>query len=285
MNLINSIQYSHKVPTDIFSYIYQSELIQNLLEQEQRFGESHLGGKNRIALFDLDNTLIVGDIGDAVFAQLLIDGLPLPLSWKEYRSMCKENPDFAYVEAVRALEGISMEYIIRVSKRLLQSNQDYLYCEGEAVSIPKPNLLMMEVVRLLRDWNYLLFVVSASNDISAKVAGSVLFDIPINNIAGIKPKLLGDKLTNTILDPIPIGVGKVAQYRLMCGDNMPMIVATDSMLDLPILEICDPDGLAIIVGENEALYLKAKENLTNTIRIHQVPSDILLLFQQQHRVA
>ena len=169
------------------------------MEQEQRFGESHLGGKNRIALFDLDNTLIVGDIGDAVFAQLLIDGFPLPLSWKEYREMCKENPGIAYIEAVRALEGISMEYIIRVTKRILQSNQEYLYCEGEAIRIPKPNLLMTEVVRLLREWNYLLFVVSASNDISAKVAGSVLFDIPINNIAGIKPKLLDDKFTMLFL--------------------------------------------------------------------------------------
>lgn len=285
MNLINSLQHSPKAPTDIFSYIYQSELIQNLLEQEQRFGESHLGGINRIALFDLDNTLLIGDIGDAVFAQLLLDGFSLPLSWKEYRSMCKENPGFAYIEVVRALEGISMEYIIRVSKHLLQTNQDYLYCEGEAVRIPKPNLLMTEVVRLLHDWHYSVFIVSASNDISAKIAGSVLFDVPINNIAGIKPMVLGKKLTSKVLEPIPIGNGKVAQYRLMSGDRMPMIVATDSMLDFPILEICDPDGIAIIVGKNEELYLKAKEELSLTIRIHQVPSDTLLLFQQQHRVA
>jgi phosphoserine phosphatase len=285
MPLFNSTSPPVKPPANNFKSIYQSELIQRLLEQEQRFGESHLGGKNRIALFDLDNTLLVGDIGDAVFAQLLIDGLPLPLTWKEYRSTCKKNPSVAYVDVVRALEGISMEYIIRVSKRLLLSNQEYLYWEGEPVRIPKPNLLMLEVVRLLRDWNYLLFVVSASNDLSAKVAGSVLFDIPINNIAGIKPKLLGDKFTNAVHDPIPIGVGKVAQYRLMCGDNMPMIVATDSMLDLPILQICDPDGTVIIVGGNEELYGKAKEELSQTISIHRVPSDALLLFQQQHRVA
>jgi phosphoserine phosphatase len=199
--------------------------------------------------------------------------------------MCKENPVFAYVEVVRALEGISMEHIIRVSKHLLQSNQDYLYCEEEPIRIPKPNLLMMEVVRLLRDWHYSIFIVSASNDISAKIAGSVLFDVPISNIAGIKPMLMGRKLTSKVLEPIPIGNGKVAQYRLMSGDRMPMIVATDSMLDFPILEICDPDGIAIVVGDNEKLYLKAREELSLTIRIHQVPSDTLLLFQQQHRVA
>ena len=285
MHIIDTTVHPLKTPADMFSAMYHSDLIPRLLEQEQRFGESHLGGTNRIGLFDLDNTLLVGDIGDAVFAQLLIDGFALPLSWKNYRLMSKENPGFAYVEVVKALEGISMEHIIRVSKRLLQSDQEFLYCDGEVVRIPKPHPLMLEVIRLLRDWHYLIFVVSASNDISAKVAGSVLFDIPIHNIAGIKPKLLGDKITNAVLDPIPVGVGKVAQYRLMCGDNMPMIVATDSMLDLPILQICDPDGTAIIVGDNEKLFAKAREELSNAICIHRVPSDALLLFQEQHRVA
>ena len=285
MHVFDSTAFPLKTPVDMFSSIYQSELIQRLLDQEQRFGESHLGGKNRIGLFDLDNTLLVGDIGDAVFAQLLLDGFALPLSWKEYRSMCKENPGFAYVEVVKALEGISTEYIIRISKRLLLSDQEYLYCEGEPVRIPKSHPLMLEVVHLLRDWHYLLFVVSASNDISAKVAGSVLFDIPINNIAGIKPKLSGNKITNAVLDPVPVGVGKVAQYRLMCGDNMPMIVATDSMLDLPILQICDPDGTAIIVGDNEELYTNAREELSHSISMHRVPGDTMSSFQQQHRVA
>ena len=285
MHIIDSTVYPHKTPADMFNSIYHSELIQRLLEQEQRFGESHLGGKNRIGLFDLDNTLLVGDIGDAVFAQLLIDGFALPLSWKNYRLMSKENPGFAYVEVVKALEGISMEHIIRISKRLLQSDQEYLYCDGEPVRIPKPHPLMLEVIRLLRDWHYLIFVVSASNDISAKVAGSVLFDIPIHNIAGIKPKLLGDKITNAVLDPIPIGVGKVAQYRLMCGDNMPMIVATDSMLDLPLLQICDSDGTAIIVGDNDELFAKAREELSTSVSIYRVPGDTLLSFQEQHRVA
>ena len=64
-----------------------------------------------------------------------------------------------------------------------------------------------------------------------------------------------------------------------------MIVATDSILDFPILQICDPDGTAIIVGENEELMAMAKEELSPTIHIHQVPNDTLLLFQQQHRVA
>jgi phosphoserine phosphatase len=285
MNIFDSTTQVSTPSTSLFHSIYQSEVIRCLLEQEQRFGESHLGGKNRIAVFDLDNTLIVGDIGDAVFAQLLEDGFPLPLTWKKYKSLCKENPGSAYVEVVRAMEGVTLEYIIQVSKRVLQSNRDFLICEDDPVRLPKPNLLMQEIIRLLREWHYSIFIVSASNDISAKIAGSVLFDVPINNIAGIKPMVFGRKLTRTVFEPIPVGTGKVAQYRLMAGDHMPMIVATDSALDLPLLDLCDPDGIAIIVGENQDLYEEAKRELPLTIQLHQIPSDPFSLFQQQHRVA
>jgi phosphoserine phosphatase len=269
----------------MFHSIYQSEVIQCLLEQEQRFGKSRLGGINRIALFDLDNTLIVGDIGDAVFAQLLIDGFPLPLTWKEYQRLYKEDPGFACVELVRAMEGITLEHIIQVSKRVLQLDHEFFICEGERVRLPKPNLLMQEIIRLLRDWCYSVFIVSSSNDISAKIAGSVLFDIPINNIAGIKPMVIGKKFTRKVLEPIPVGIGKVAQYRFMTGDRMSMIVAANNELDIPLLHLCDPDGIVIIVGENQELYENAKKELSLTVHLHRIPSDPSLLLHEQHRVA
>jgi phosphoserine phosphatase len=285
MNILNSTA-SFKMPAvDIFHSLYQSEVIQGLLEQEQRLGESQSNDKNRIALFDLDNTLIVGDIGDAVFARLLVDGFPLPLTWKEYQLLCKEDPSSAYVEVVRALEGRKFEQIIQASKRVLQSEDEFIVCENEAVRLPKPNILMKEIVRLLREWHYSIFVVSASNDISAKIAGSVLFDIPINNIAGIKPRLQNHRLTSDVLEPIPVGIGKVSQFRIMSGNRMPIIVASDSELDLPLFHLCDPDGIAIVVGENKKLYDRTKRELSLTTHLYQIPSEPALFFQQQHRVA
>ena len=251
--------------------IYQSEILQCLLEQEQRFDESHLVGKNRIALFDLDNTLIVGDIGDAVFAQLLVDGFSLLLTWKEYQRLCKENHHSAYMEVMRAMEGVTLEYIIQVSKRVLQSDRKFIVCEGERVRLPKPNLLMQEIVRLLRERHYSIFIVSASNDISAKIAGSVLFDVPISNIAGINPDLPDNKLTLNMFEPNPVGIGKVVHYHFMSGDRMPMIIAIGSALDIPLLHLCDPDGIAIIVGQDPELYEKAKRELPTTVHLHRIP--------------
>jgi phosphoserine phosphatase len=269
----------------MFHSIYQSEVIQCLLEQEQCSRKSHLGGKNQIALFDLDNTLITGNIGNAVFAQLLIDGFPLSLTWKEYQRLYNEDPGFANMEAVRTMEGITMEHIIHVSKQVLQSDHQFLICEDECVRLPKPNLFMQEIIRLLRDWRYSVFIVSSSSDISAKIAGSVLFDVPINNIAGITPMVIGKIFTRNLLEPIPVGIGKVAQYRLMSGDHMSMIVAASSELDIPLLHLCDPDGIVMIVGENQELYENAKKELSLTVHLHHIPSDPYSLLQEQHRVA
>ena len=214
--------------------LYQSEVIQSLLDQEQRFDDSHIDSKNRIAVFNLDNTLLMGDIGEAVLAQLLADGFSLPLTWKEYQRLSKENPGSAYIEVVRSLGEATMEHIIQVSKRVLQSKQKFLVCDGEHVRLPKPNVLMQEIIRLLRERYYSVFIVSTSNDISAKIAGSVLFDVPINNIAGIKWKGLDDTLTSKVLEPISAGIEKVHQYRLMSGNLKPMIVATAGETDFPL---------------------------------------------------
>jgi phosphoserine phosphatase len=265
--------------------VFQTDILERLLDIEQRFGESHLGGKSRTAVFDLDNTLLVGDIGNAVFAQLLSEDVPLPLTWSEYLQMVKEDPSTAYVEAARILNGLSLDYLIRTTKRVLRSSTDTIWCEGMEVPVPKANQIMHEVVHLLRQWGYTIFVISASNDVSAKVAASTLFDIPVNNIAGIKSKIINGMITNQILDPIPVGDGKVAQYRLLSGDCMPMIVATDSDIDFPLLQMCDPDGLAILVGENESLYAKARMELPLTVHIHRIPGTNILSLQEQYCVA
>jgi phosphoserine phosphatase len=285
MLLFDSSYSSLKPPMNIFESIYQSELMKSLLEQEQRFGESHLGGKSRIALFDLDNTLLVGDIGNAVFAQLLSENVPLSLPWSEYRQMLMDDPSTAYREAVRTLNGLSLDYLIQATKRVLSLRSDIITSRGVEVPVPRANQIMVEVIHLLRQWEYTIFVISASNDISAKVAASTLFDIPVNNIAGIKPKIVNGIITSHILNPIPVGDGKVAQYRLLSGDCMPMIVATDSETDLPLLHMCDPDGVAILVGENESLYETAKLELPLTVHIHRIPGMNVSFLQEQHYVA
>jgi phosphoserine phosphatase len=285
MHIIDSVYNPTPAPIITSNSLYQTGLVKSILELERRSKDWYLDGKNRIAVFDLDNTLLVGDIGDAVLARLLLDGHSLPLTWTRYKEMCIENPMEAYIQSVRVLNGFTIDQIISITKRIIRLPKEFLLCEDQAIRIPKPNPIMSELVQLLREMHYTIFVISASNDISAKVAASIFFDIPIHNVAGIKPFLNEKMLTDSIVDPVPVGIGKVTQYRILSGDRIPMIVATDSMLDFPLLEMCDSEGIAIIVGENEELRTKAKKELPLTIGIHQVSVNTLLSFQQQHRVA
>lgn len=120
--------------------------------------------------------------------------------------------------------------------------------------------------------DYKIFVISASNDISAKVAANELFDIPIENTAEIRLKIANGKFTNVIIKPIPVGSGKVKQFQNLCDDCNPMVVATDSLLDFPILEICDPEGIVLLVGEYEELLNRVLKELTSTIQVYTIPN-------------
>jgi phosphoserine phosphatase len=264
---------------------FHSGLFTSLLHIEQLFGEAYGGLRKKTAVFDLDNTLLVGDVGDAVLAGLLNTGHPLRFTMAEYRQLVEIDPLSAYIEAARALSGFSLDYLIDTTKRALLSESDSIFCEGFEVAVPKPNLVMRAIVRLLREWDYTVFIISASNDVSAKVAGSLLFDIPVANIAGVKNQVVDGRLTDTVLRPVPVGEGKVARYRALAGDVMPMVVATDSELDMPMLQMCDPDGVAILVGASDNFYERAKQDFPLTVHLHRLPGDNLLFFQKHHRVA
>lgn len=264
---------------------FHSGLFKSLLHIEQLFGEAYPGMRKKIAVFDLDNTLLVGDVGNAVFAELSKGNHPLRFSLAEYRRLVGIDPQTAYVEAVRALGGFSLDYLIQTTKKALFSETDTIFCDGFEIPVPTPNLAMRAVVHLLLDWDYAIFVISASNDISAKIAGSMLFGIPVNNIVGIKTRVIDGRLTDAILSPVPVGEGKVAQYRSLAGDVMPMVVATDSEIDLPLLQICDPDGVAILVGATDDFYAKAQQEFPLTVHLHRLPGDNALFFQKHHRVA
>jgi phosphoserine phosphatase len=203
----------------------------------------------------------------------------------QYRRMVETDPRTAYIEAARALEGFSLDYLIQITKRVLFSEADTIFCDGFEVPVPTPNLAMRAMINLLREWDYAIFVISASNDVSAKIAGSMLFGIPADNILGIKTRAVDGRLTGIVQRRVPVGEGKVAHYRVFSGDVLPMVVATDSEIDLPLLQMCDSDGVAILVGATDSFYAKAKQEFPLTVSVHRLPGHNTLFFQKHHRVA
>lgn len=228
--------------------------------------------ENKIALFDLDNTLIVGDIGDAVFAQLLLLGLKSHISWKQYKKLSVQNPQLAYVEIVKAMSGLESEYILQLTRNVTKSNSEYLFIGGDKIKIPKPNPILQEMLKMLKSLGFKIYIISASNDISAKVIGSIFFHISPEFIFGIKSIVKNGKLTDQIMEPLPIGSGKLELYHILNGNRLPFIVASDNELDLPLFTLCDAGGIALVVGGNKSLTKKVKKVVKPNVQIINIPA-------------
>ena len=53
---------------------------------------------------------------------------------------------------------------------------------------------------------------------------------------------------------------------------MALIIATDCAMDLPLLQMCDAYGIAILSGDDEQFYHQARAALPLSTRLHVVPS-------------
>ncbi len=252
--------------------IVPKHLLEDIGHLQERFESVSAIDTRKIAVFDLDNTLIEGDIGDAVYASLLRDGAGLTLPWEEYRNLAEKDPQKAYEEAAKALEGLSIQHVIALTRKIMQSENSVVMVSGDCVPIPLPNPAMKELIRILRTVGFIIYVISASNDTSAKVVASEWFNIPVGNVFGIRSAVHREKITRTLLTPLPVGEGKVSLYRKNVNGEMPLIIATDSAMDLPLLQMCDPYGVAILAGEDEHFYHQARALLPLSTRLHVIPS-------------
>ena len=71
---------------------------------------------DKVAVFDLDGTLLEGDIGEAVFAHLIVSGHPLRVTWREYQQQLFTHRSKAYRSVVQAMAGLDIETIVEATK-------------------------------------------------------------------------------------------------------------------------------------------------------------------------
>ena len=248
------------------------DITESVMQLYRRYEDAPGNAVNKVAVFDLDNTLIVGDIGEAVYAQLAADGVPMSVTPDIYRVLLEIDRTRAYEESVRAMEFISVDTVIEATRKVMCSNEESLEFGGERIPVPRPNMMMKELVRLLRFLDFTTYVISASNDVSVKIIASEWFGIPVANAWGIRSVMQNGRFTDDLHQPVPISEGKVALYHQNTNGVIPAIVATDNILDLPLIQMCDPHGMAFVVGENEELICAAKELLPFSVNLQVVPS-------------
>lgn len=243
-------------------------LSERIKEIEYNLDQSDSGKTTRkIAVFDMDNTLLEGDIGDALFVQLKLDGKPIPLTWAEYdRLIIEKGKKIAYSTVITAMAGIPVETVKETTRRVLRSPAAFLEIEGVKVPVPRPNPIMRTLVSYLEELSYTIYIISATNSISVKVTAEEFFNIPNTRAIGMQPSVMDDEklgrvIGNTIDGPITVNDGKVDAYRQVIGSSPPYITGGDSASDYEMLNLTHPDGLILWAGNDENKFESLKQYL------------------------
>lgn len=231
---------------------------------------------DKIAVFDLDNTLLEGDIGDAVFAQLKInekkeplpiDNKSIPFTWEDYQELLRtKGKREAYKRVVISQAGIPLERFVEITRQVMTLETPFIEMGDVKVPVPSPNLLMKALLVYLKNMAYKIYVISASNHYSVKYVAEEFFGISGANVFGMKPILWEDKnnvliLGDKIDGPITVGEGKAEAYRKFIGIIPPLLAAGDSTTDFQVLNLVDPRGLCIWVGADDKQYESIKQKL------------------------
>ncbi|MGA9408267.1 MAG: HAD family hydrolase [Bacteroidota bacterium] len=217
--------------------------------------------RTKIALFDLDNTLLVGDIGEAVFACLLADGAPLKCTWEEYQSFLRCDVTAAYRLLVESMAGLAVREVEEATVKVMKQPAPLIEAGTARVAVPKPHPGMKKLVLLLQKLRYKIYVISASNQISVRIAAEEFFGIPPECSFGIESKIANKFVSATLVKPFPISAGKVDVYHKYVGILRPLVTATDSLVDAPMLGLTDPIGLSLWVGKNRSEFKNMKERI------------------------
>ncbi|HTP14166.1 MAG TPA: HAD-IB family phosphatase [Bacteroidota bacterium] len=261
---------TNALPTDEIARIDDTVLppaLQAMLAGLDEFKDQ----RRRIAVFDLDNTLLVGDIGDAVFAKLTMQGYMTRFRWEEYMRLSASNRREAYSRIVTSMAGLSERLVQKTTLDILGCSDRYLEMDRATVPVPYPHPMMRRLVSTLKSKEYRIVVISASNEISARIAAWKLFGIAPYNVFGIRQLIRDGILTDHLLEPVPFGEGKVRVYRKFVGERNPVIAAGDSPFDLPMLSLVGAEGLVLWVGEEKADSIDARQEFRTPSNFYVVP--------------
>ena len=272
MTNLNGESAKRQIPGGLLHRIEQVEYWYNN-RSEQEFDR-------KIALFDLDNTLLVGDCGEVLFAQLKIDerdkNKPLtvhkkmiPFTWTGYQETLKTKGKVeAYSRIITCMAGLPLETLLETSQRVMQSNLEYLELEGKKIPVPYPYPPMQTLLVRLRSLGYEIYIISASNQYTVRYVAEKYFGIPGSNAFGMLPTVVNDPRYGKIIGddingPVTVAEGKVEVYKKNIGPISPIISGGDSTTDIMMLNLTDSNGLIIWVGEDENRLASIQEDITH----------------------
>ena len=235
----------------MFSYLLQKKLDELELK-------SKIFDIPKTAFFDMDNTLLVGDIGELIILAILnnqsnLGKMKLSMNWEEYNSCMAINGEpFAYQEIIKAKQGNSIENLRTLTNEILSDSQPLKFSEGNFQILkpkPRPYKAIKNLISELIEREYNIYVITASSHYIAETVISNWFpEININNVYGVRNKLIGSILTNELENPFPINEGKGLVIDNITKNYKPLITAGDSPNDLFMFNRTHKEGIKLIVN-------------------------------------
>ncbi len=223
----------------------------DILHRIRSFSVLRDHSSDRIAVFDLDHTLIDADLGEAVLAVLLCRGEKVGITWETYIQTRQIDPPTAYRDAVAAMGGLPEINLRSATAEVLTTRRAAIDFGNVSVPVPRPQPWARGFLAGLREMGMPTHVITATAHISAVMACRYHFGLDHDHVHGVRQLVKRSRLTDCLIEPAPIGQGKVDVYLSTIGDERPLVVATDSLLDLPLMQFCDPAGLALWAGNAE----------------------------------
>lgn len=229
-----------------------------------------------LTVFDLDWTLLDGDICESLYLHFLSQGKDLPLSWKKYTEMLRAGDHKnAYSEIVLAMAGITLDSIYSTCDYLLNHPEDEIEynIEGETFKFkaPKVNQNMYALVTVLKLAGFKVVVVSASPHYAVRYVANNYLGINQDNAFGIKSNLIVDDnyteyFDSQLLPPITWNEGKEELLNLNFPNSKIMLTCGDSFGDIPMMNMTDASGLVIIKKSPESDATMIHDSLPESIR-------------------
>lgn len=179
------------------------------------------------AIFDMDGTLIQGDIGESVMRRRL-HALPPVVAevlgtedpWAVYEALVAKDFCKAGDLAAQTLAGLTVAEVEDLVRLCLE--------EGDV----RPFLPVVELARALQP-HHRVWIVTGSAEIIGRAMGKVL---GVSQVIGLRLREENGRLTEELLPPCTCGQGKVEAARRFISET-PVFSIGDSPTDLPLLRI------------------------------------------------
>lgn len=223
---------------------------------------------NQYAAFDLDNTLLHGDIGEAVFALLVKKKRIINFGWIDYLNLIKKDREKAYFRVIELMNNLELKVVENITHEIIHTDALEIELEGYKIPIPKPNAIMQSIVTLLKASNIEFKVVTASNRVSAEIICWEYFDIPASDVFGARVDISDNKRIKTKFNEVPYGEHKVTVLKREFKDK-PVITGGDATWDRFLLDYTAQNGIRLWTGDNGE-YNMLKEKYFKDLEFYQL---------------